>query len=65
MSSLPSIWREKLNANHSRMEQEIVIKLQTNGISYLTQIEIPVTVADFYFQTEPRPLLVFIDEPDR
>jgi len=35
------------------MEQEIAIKLQDNGISYLTQVEIPVTTADFYFPLEP------------
>ena len=43
------------------MEQELAIKLQDSGISYLTQVEIPVTVADFYFAVEPRPLLVFVD----
>ncbi len=43
------------------MEQELAIKLQENGIEYLTQVEIPVTTADFYFPSEPRPLLVFID----
>jgi len=37
------------------------LKLQDNGIQYLTQIEIPVTTADFYFPLEPRPLLVFVD----
>jgi len=26
-----------------------------------TQVEIPVTTADFYFPLEPRPLLVFVD----
>ena len=43
------------------MEQEIAIKLQDNEISHLTQVEIPVTTADFYFQIEPRPLIVFVD----
>ncbi len=43
------------------MEQELAFKLQDNGIQYLTQVEIPVTTADFYFPSEPRPLLVFID----
>ncbi len=43
------------------MEQELAIKLQDNRISYLTQVEIPVTTADFYFQIEPRPLIVFVD----
>src|SRR6266705_815326 len=61
MSGQRSDWRERLNANPSRMEQELAIKLQENGIQYLSQIEIPVTTADFYFPIEPRPLLVFVD----
>jgi very-short-patch-repair endonuclease len=56
-----SEWRERLHANPSRMEQELAIKLQDNRIPYHTQIEIPVTIADFYFPIEPRPLLVFVD----
>jgi len=28
---------------------------------YQTQIEIPVTTADFYFRLETRPLIVFVD----
>ncbi len=43
------------------MEQELAIKLQDNGIHYQTQVEIPITTADFYFSMDPRPLLVFID----
>jgi len=43
------------------MEQEIAIKLQDNGIYYQTQVEIPVTTADFYFPLEARPLIVFVD----
>jgi len=43
------------------MEQELAIKLQENGIHYQTQIEIPITIADFYFPMESRPLLVFVD----
>jgi len=43
------------------MEQEIAIKLQEDGIPYQTQVEIPVTTADFYFSLESRPLLVFVD----
>ncbi len=43
------------------MEQELAIKLQDDRINYLTQVEIPVTIADFYFPLEPRPLLVFVD----
>src|SRR5436309_1343601 len=61
MSGQRSDWRERLHANPSRMEQELAIKLQDERISYLTQVEIPVTTADLYFPLEPRPLLVFID----
>jgi very-short-patch-repair endonuclease len=43
------------------MEQELAIKLQDNGIPYQTQVEIPVTIADFYLPLESRPLLVFVD----
>jgi very-short-patch-repair endonuclease len=43
------------------MEQELAIKLQDNGIHYQTQVEIPVTTADFYFPLGSRPLLVFVD----
>jgi len=43
------------------MEQELAFKLQDNGIPYQTQLEIPVTTADFYFPIEPRPLIVFVD----
>src|SRR6266700_6059482 len=61
MSSQRSDWRERLHVNPSRMEQELAIKLQDDRISYLTQVEIPVTTADFYFPLEPRPLVVFVD----
>src|SRR5216683_878929 len=61
MSGQRSDWSERLNASPSRMEQELAIKLQDNGIQYLTQVEIPVTIADFYFPVQPRPLLVFVD----
>jgi very-short-patch-repair endonuclease len=43
------------------MEQELAFKLQEGQIFYQTQVEIPVTTADFYFPTQPRPLIVFID----
>ncbi len=43
------------------MEQEIAFKLQEDRIFYQTQVEIPVTTADFYFPTQPRPLIVFVD----
>src|SRR5881409_2529607 len=61
MSSQRSDWREHLHANPSRMEQELAIKLQQDQIPYQTQVEIPVTTADFYFPVQPRPLLVFVD----
>src|SRR5437879_3330993 len=61
MSSQRSHWRERLRANPSRMEQELAIRLQDNGIHYQTQVEIPITTADFYFRLESRPLLVFVD----
>jgi len=61
MSSQLSDWRERLHANPSRMEQELAIKIQDDGILYQTQVEIPVTTADFYFPIEPRPLIVFVD----
>src|SRR6266568_2417794 len=56
-----SDWRERLHANPSRMEQELAIKLQDDKIQYKTQVEIPVTTADFYFSLESRPLIVFVD----
>jgi very-short-patch-repair endonuclease len=43
------------------MEQELAIKLEHDRIHYLTQVEIPITTADFYFPLEPRPLIVFVD----
>src|SRR5256712_6293428 len=61
MSSQRSDWREHLHANPSRMEQELAIKLQHDGIRYQTQVEIPVTTADFYFSLGSRPLIVFVD----
>src|SRR5205823_5756661 len=61
MSGQRSDWSERLRANPSRMEQELAIKLQENGIHYQTQVEIPITTADFYFPTQPRPLIVFVD----
>src|SRR5207245_11060417 len=63
MSGQRSDWRERLNANPSRMEQELAINLQQDHISYRTQVEIPITTADFYFPVEPRPLLVLVDGP--
>ena len=61
MSGQRSDWRERLGVNPSRMEQELAIKLQDDGIRYQTQVEIPVTTADFYFPLETRPLIVFVD----
>jgi len=43
------------------MERELAMKLESSGIQYQTQVEVPITTADFYFGTEPRPTLVFID----
>ena len=43
------------------MERELAFKLQSDGIPYQTQVEIPVTTADFYFPIQPRPLIVFVD----
>ena len=61
MSSQRSGWRERLLANPSRMELELAAKLESSGIRYQTQVEVPITTADFYFVTEPRPTLVFVD----
>src|SRR5207249_7162445 len=61
MSSQQSDWREQLNKNLSRIEQELAIRLQEDRINYQTQVEIPITTADFYFPLEPRPLIVFVD----
>ena len=61
MSSQRSNWRERLVVNPSRMEFELAAKLESSGIQYQTQVEVPVTTADFYFATEPRPTLVFVD----
>jgi very-short-patch-repair endonuclease len=61
MSGQRSDWRERLHANPSRMEQELAIKLQEDGIHYQTQVEIPITRADFYFPLESRPLVLFVD----
>ena len=43
------------------MELELAAKLESSGIQYQTQVEVPITIADFYFATEPRPTLVFVD----
>jgi very-short-patch-repair endonuclease len=43
------------------MEHELALKLQDDRVNYLTQVEIPVTTADFYFPLDPRPLIVFVD----
>ena len=61
MSGQRSDWREQLRANPSRMEQELAINLEHDRIHYLTQVDIPVTTADFYFPLDPRPLIVFVD----
>ena len=61
MSGQRSDWRERQHTNPSRMEQELAINLEHDRIRYLTQVEIPITTADFYFPLEPRPLIVFVD----
>ena len=61
MSGQRSDWRDRLNVSPSRMERELALRLQDQGVSYQTQVEIPVTTADFYFPLESRPLLVFVD----
>src|SRR2546426_11394979 len=61
MSSQRSNWRGRLFVNPSRMERELAMKLESFGIQYQTQVEVPITTADFYFATDPRPTLVFID----
>jgi very-short-patch-repair endonuclease len=43
------------------MEHELALKLQADRVNYLTQVEISVTTADFYFPLDPRPLIVFVD----
>ena len=43
------------------MEQELAFKLQDHSIQYQTQVEIPITIADFCIPAEPRPLIVFVD----
>ncbi|TMI17182.1 hypothetical protein E6H32_09445 [Candidatus Bathyarchaeota archaeon] len=63
MSRQRSDWRDRLNVNPSRMEHELALKLQDDRVNYLTQVEIPVTTADFYFPIESRPLIVFVDGP--
>ncbi len=45
------------------MEQELTFRLQEDRICYRPKIEIPVTSADFYFETDPRPLIVLVDGP--
>src|SRR5437879_13836732 len=61
MSSQRSDWRERLHASPPRMEHELAVKLQDDRVNYLTQVEIPITTADFYFPLQPRPLIVFVD----
>ena len=63
MSSQRSDWRERVHVNPSRMEHELALRLQEEGVNYLTQVEIPVSTADFYFPLESRPLIVFVDGP--
>jgi len=43
------------------MELELAARLESSGLQYQTQVEVPITTVDFYFATEPRPTLVFVD----
>ena len=44
MSGQRSDWRERLHASPSRMEQQLAIKLQDNGIMYLNRtVAMPAT----------------------
>jgi hypothetical protein len=43
------------------MEEELAIRLQEDGIHYQTHVDIPVTTADFYFPTQPRTTIIFVD----
>src|SRR5437667_11327431 len=61
MASQRSNWRERLFVNPSRMELELAARLESSGLQYQTQVEVPITTVDFYFATEPRPTLVFVD----
>ena len=45
------------------MERSLAIRLQEKGVRYTTQVELPVSTADFYFNTYPRPLVVYVDGP--
>ena len=56
-------WRDRLNVHISKMEIMLQQKLVDDQINHQTQVEIPVTIADFYFPTVPRPTLVFVDGP--
>lgn len=57
-------WRERLNnSNPSKMEIELALRLQKLGVRFTSQVEIPVTTADFYVATNPRATLVFVDGP--
>jgi len=47
MSSQRSNWRERLFVNPSRMELELAAKLESSGIQYQTQVEVPITTTDF------------------
>src|SRR2546426_1130725 len=44
-------------------ERSIAARLSEKQIRYTTQVELPVSTADFYFPTWPRPTVVFIDGP--
>src|SRR5207244_10648226 len=47
----------------TKMEIMLQQKMIDDVINHQTQVEIPVTIADFYFPTAPRPTLAFVDGP--
>ena len=56
-------WRELIRANPSMAEMSLAARLSQNGISYRSQVELPVSICDFYFPTYPRPTVVYLDGP--
>jgi very-short-patch-repair endonuclease len=56
-------WRDLLRRNPSRAEVSLAERLTEARIRYSTQVELPVSTADFYFYTYPRPLVVYLDGP--
>ncbi len=44
-------------------EVAIKARLQQHNIPHRIQVELPVSTADFYFETHPKPTIVFLDGP--